>query len=184
MRSAHYSLFALLMLCYVQTGFSQQQRGDVEAQLTGYYFTTVGTEFSSSSGSINAKLGYYFSDHLEIGFGPTFTVSSSTVLKQTGTFTYEKETETTTDVGTSAFATYSFLAGGAKTVPYFGAQYFKQSFKRPISEDRGTAGIYAGVKFFFTKKTAFDFGGNYLFSLNQDAEGGLLLFAAGLSFLF
>jgi hypothetical protein len=69
----------------------------------------------------------------------------------------------------------------AKAVPYLGAQYFKNDFSD--SEDKGSIGINAGLKYFFAKKTALDIGGNYLFTLNKDQEGGLLLFAVGLSFL-
>jgi hypothetical protein len=39
------------------------------------------------------------------------------------------------------------------------------------------------MKVFFTRKAAFDINANYLFSLADNAEGGILMFAFGLSFL-
>jgi hypothetical protein len=74
----------------------------------------------------------------------------------------------------------SFLTG-SKTGPYVGGQYYKQSFRN--QDDKGSVGLSAGVKFFFTRKAAFDIGGTYLFSLNPDDKGGLIFFAFGLSVL-
>jgi hypothetical protein len=100
----------------------------------------------------------------------------------------ESGSETTTQFGGSAFLTYSFLARGAKSVPYFGAQYCIQDLiQEDIPDeytDKGSLGFNAGLKYFFTRKAAVDFSGNYLFSLNEDAEGGILYFSVGLSFLF
>ncbi|MBK7256448.1 MAG: hypothetical protein IPI01_01195 [Ignavibacteriae bacterium] len=79
------------------------------------------------------------------------------------------------------FIVASFLTRGAKAVPYVGAQYFKQDFSD--SDDKGSVGVNAGVKFYFSKKTAFDVSGNYLFTLNEGQDGGMLYFAVGLSFL-
>ena len=75
----------------------------------------------------------------------------------------------------------SLLTRGAKAVPYVGAQYFKQDFSN--TDDKGSVGINAGVKYFFSKKAAFDVSGNYLFTLNSEEKGGMLYFAVGLSFL-
>lgn len=176
-------LSLLLVLLLVQGAVAQQQRGDFEAQLTGFYFTTVGSDLSLSMGTIQGKLGYFFTDHFELGFGPTFTVStiSTPVINyQTGTFTTESKTET--DFGTTVFFVYSFLTKKARTVPYFGAQYYKQSFKN--TDDKGSVGVNAGIKYYFTRRAAFDLAGNYLFSLNKDESGGILLFSFGLSYLF
>ncbi len=181
-------LGALIVFTCVLTSstYAQQQKGDVEAQLAGFYFTTIGTDFTLASGSIQTKLGYYFTDNFEFGVGPTLTITTVTtptytVNPTTGAVTVKNETKTEADGGMTAFFVFSFLTN-TKTVPYFGAQYYKTSFKN--TDDKGNLGVNAGVKFFFTRRAAFDFGGNYLFSLNKDSEGGLLLFAFGLSVLF
>lgn len=151
---------------------AQQQQGDLELGLQGYYFTD--TEGIIGVGNISGKIGSFFTDALELGVSPSLTIA--TVSTGTG------ESETTTTFGAGAFLTYSFLMENATTVPYFGGQYFKSDFSD--DEDSGAAGINAGVKFYFSRKAAFDVAGNYLFSLNENADGGILLFSFGLSFLF
>lgn len=176
-------LSLLLTMLLATAAVAQQQRGDFEAQLTGFYFTSVGNDLGVSFGTIQGKLGYFFTDHFEFGVGPTFTVlTSSSQVFNPQTFVTTSESKTETDFGTTVFFVYSFLTKKAKAVPYFGAQYYKQSFKN--TDDKGNVGVNAGIKFFFTRKAAFDVAGNYLFSLNEHEEGGLLYFSLGLSYLF
>ncbi|MFQ5825536.1 MAG: hypothetical protein ACE5JB_15970 [bacterium] len=168
-------LFVILTIILSSTAaFAQQEKGDTEIQIAGTYFTTVGSEFTFSSGFIQAKLGKYITDNLELGIAPN--ISITTVDLGFG------ESDTNVTFGGGAFFVYSFLAGDAKTVPYFGGQYYKSDFSN--EDDNGSVGVTGGAKFFVTEKAAFDFSGNYLFDLNEDTEGGLLLFAAGISFLF
>jgi predicted porin len=93
----------------------------------------------------------------------------------------KEESNTTTTFGSTAFVVYSILLRGAKAVPYIGAQYFKSDFSN--GDDKGSVGINVGMKYYFAKKTAFDVSGNYLFTLNDNSQGGIILFAVGLSFL-
>jgi len=181
-------LFLVLCLALVAVpALSQQQKGDVELQFQGYYFTTIGSDLQFGSGTISGKIGPYITDNLQIGIGPTLTITTMTTTEYVpGTAPYytpttKEETKTTTTFGSTAFFVYSFLTRNAKLVPYFGAQYFKQDFSD--SEDKGSVGVNLGVKYYFAKKAAFDLSGNYLFTLNKDQEGGMLFFAVGLSFL-
>ncbi len=175
------SLMCALVLVAVN-GFGQQQRGDVELQFQGSYFTTVGSDFTFGSGNISAKIGPYITDGLQIGIGPTLSITTTTTSTMNmTTFKEETSSNTTTTFGSTAFLVYSFLMRGAKAVPYIGAEYFKSDFSD--SNDKGSVGINVGLKYYFAKKTAFDVSGNYLFTLNQDQKGGILLFAVGLSFL-
>jgi len=169
-----------VILLFAAVGFAQQQQGDVELGLQGAYYRTVGTDAEVQFGMVQGKIGWYMISTLEVGVGPMLSIMSTP--DGTG------GSSTTTQFGGSAFLTYSFLARGAKVVPYFGAQYYIQDL---IQEDvpseftdSGSLGINAGLKYFFTKKAAVDFSGNYMFSLNEGAEGGMLYFAVGLSFLF
>lgn len=148
--------------------FAQQQKGDLELQLAAFYFTSTGETSSFSFGSIQTKIGNFFTDELEVGVSPTLTIISS-------------GGETTTTFGSGAFVVYSFLAKNPTTVPYFGIQYYKRDFSN--SNDEGNMGIDGGAKFYFTKKAAVDVSANYLFSLSQGTSGALL-FMFGLSFLF
>ena len=163
----------VLILLVPSMLLAQQQQGDLELGLQGYY--SADTEGLFSFGSIQGKVGSFFTDNLEIGFFPSLSI----VTSPSG---FEGESETTATFGAGAFLTYSFLSQDATTVPYFGGQYYKSDFSN--DEDSGYAGINAGVKFYFTKKAAFDVSGNYLFSLNENAEGGLILFSFVISFLF
>jgi hypothetical protein len=179
----------LLTLLIASPAYCQQRAGDFELQFFGTYFRTVGTDFTVGTGTIGGKIGPYITDHLQIGIAPTLSIMTSTV--PTSTFDpvtrqviTSEETNTKTTFGASVFLVYSFLSSGGKLVPYFGAQYFKSDFNLPFSEDRGSAGINVGVKYFFAKKTALDFSGNYLWNLNPEVQGGTILFAFGLSFLF
>lgn len=169
MKKAIFVVFVSLFVS-ANAAFAQQEAGDMEIQIAGTYLTTVGTDFSFNSGFIQAKLGRYVTDNLELGVAPNISI------------TKVQGQDTDVTVGGGAFAVYSFLAGDATTVPYFGAQYFKSDLSE--SEDNGSAGVTGGLKFFVTEKAAFDFSGNYLFDLNEGSEGGLLLFVAGISFLF
>jgi hypothetical protein len=174
------SVVILGILLLATVGFAQQQQGDVELGLQGAYYRTVGTDAEIQFGMVQGKIGWYVISTLEVGVGPMLSITSTP--DGTG------GSSTSTQFGGSAFLTYSFLARGAKAVPYFGAQYYIQDL---IQEDvpsdytdSGSLGINAGLKYFLTKKAAVDFSGNYMFSLNEGAEGGILYFAVGLSFLF
>ena len=179
MHLPHRCVLIFAMLLVATTGFAQQQKGDVELGLQGSYYRTVGTDAEMQFGMIQGKIGWYVISTLEIGVGPALNIM--TFSDGMG------GSETTTQFGGSAFLVYSFLARGAKAVPYFGAQYYiRDLIQEDVPDeatDSGSIGINAGLKYFFTKRTALDFSGNYMFSLNEDAEGGILYFSIGLSFL-
>lgn len=171
-------VLAANLLLSVSSIFAQQEKGDTEIQISGTYYTSVGTETQLGQGLIQAKLGKYISDHLEIGVAPVLTITTFPTTDPFG----NEESEIKGSLGGGAFFVYSFLAGDARTVPYFGGQYFKSDFSD--EEDSGSAGINGGIKFFVSEKAAFDFSGNYLFNLNTASEGGALLFVVGVSYLF
>jgi hypothetical protein len=180
--SLRFIVVSMLLLC-AAIGFGQQQRGDIELQFQGMYYRTVGTDYATGVGNISAKIGPYITDALQVGVGPTLTIATTpTTSYNAVTRQIEYGSETNTTFGCTGFLVYSFLMKGAKAVPYLGAQYFKSDFND--SNDNGSAGINGGLKYYFTRKTALDISGNYLFTLNKDQEGGILMFAVGLSFLF
>jgi len=194
MRIFTFGLLSFMVLMCAGSAFGQQEKGDVELQLVGTYFATVGIEdYSFGSGTISGRVGYYFTDRFELGVGPTLSISTSTVVTPGGLSGYDpvtfqpiytaasSESQTTTTFGGYAFVVYSFLARGSKAVPYLGAQYFKSDFSN--SEDKGSVGVSAGLKYFFAKKAAIDFGGTYMWNLTKDVKGGTIFFSIGLSFL-
>jgi hypothetical protein len=188
MKTKHLLLSCFILTLCTLTAYGQQQRGDLELQFIGSYYRTVGTSGSTfGSANISAKIGPYVTDNIQIGIGPSLTVSHSSYTYQSfspaGRMVEKEVSETKTTFGTYGFIVYSFLSRNGKLVPYVGVQYFKQDFNKPWSEEAGSLGLNGGFKYFFAKKAAFDLQGNYLFDLNPDSEGGYLLFAFGLSFL-
>jgi hypothetical protein len=194
-------LAALLILFVSSTVIAQQQANDIELGIAGSFYRSLGGDYTSADASALGKLGIYISDNLELGISPKLSwnyYSHTSSVTKTGyrtistypyyqSYTYQVE-ETVSDdntvFGMGAFISYSFLAS-PKIAPYFGAQYYKSNFKN--DEDKGEAGINAGIKFFISRKTAWDFGLNYLFDLNEKSQGspdGFLLAQIGISFLF
>lgn len=174
MKTAVAGALALLFLLQAAPASvqAQQAQGDVELQFSGSLLSTMGQEGRSfTSGMIQTKVGYFVTDRLELGAFPSFLVNRVRVGDQTAT---------DTRFGMGIFSTYSFLAEDAVTVPYVGAQAYRIDLTD--DDERGWVGGNAGLKFYISRRTAFDVGGNVLLGLG-DAGGTLVLFQVGLSFL-
>jgi len=163
-----------MVILSTSTAFGQQEAGDIEFIGSLQYYTTVGTDYDSSSGSIRAKIGLFLSDSLELGVSPRIRIS-----KTSG---YDGDSETETTIGTGFFGMYSFLMGDSTIVPYVGGQVEINDIEEV--GDTMSAGVGGGVKFYFSEKAFVDFNGNYGFPLWEDAEGGVLTLYAGLGYLF
>ena len=165
-----YLIPAVLLLLVLSTPAvqAQQQAGDTELQINAFYYASVGTDFDFHSGTITGKIAQFITDAIEFGVFPSITFT-----------TVAGETETT--IGGGLFATYSLLASPT-TVPYFGGQYYISDLDE--ASDTAAAGFTGGAKFFVTEKAFFDASGNYLFSLADEAEGGIFLLSAGFGYLF
>ena len=169
-------LVVLLMAGLVISAHGQQEKGDLELQLQGSFSTLVGGDVTNTVGTIAGKFGPFITANIQVGVGPTLTISTSSTSSGGVTTTSTKAT-----FGTTAFVVYALLLKDAKVVPYLGASYYKKDLSN--SDDNGWIGANGGAKFFFAKRTAADFSVNYLFSLNETTTGQQLLFAFGLSFL-
>lgn len=159
---------------------AQQQEGDVELQFAGSLLSTVGREGGSlTSALIKTKGGYFVTDRVELGAFPGLVYTR--VTTEAGWQGIETEqTVSDTRFGLGVFATYSFLAEDATTVPYLGAQLYRIDLTD--EDEGGWAGLNAGAKFYLNRSTAFDMGGNLLAGVG-DSSGMLLLFQLGLNFL-
>jgi hypothetical protein len=166
----------LLVAGLVTSAHGQQEQGDFELQLQGSFSTLVGGDVTSTVGTIAGKFGPFITSNIQIGVGPTVTISTGSTTSGGVTTTSTKAT-----FGTTAFVVYALLLKDAKVVPYLGASYYKRDFSN--NDDPGWVGGNGGAKFFFAKRTAADFSVNYLVSLKEETKGGMLLFAFGLSFL-
>jgi hypothetical protein len=191
-------MFGLFTLLFLKVNiYAQQEAGDKEIGIAGMFYRSIGGDMTIANASVQGKLGLYITDNLEFGVSPilrwTYTSYKTTeyVMEPTTTYPYYRyvtkevtKSNDNTSSGAGVFITYSFLASST-AVPYFGAQYYKNDFKE--KDDKGSAGINAGVKFFISRNAAWDFGLNYLFDLNEKSEGssdGFLLLQIGLSFIF
>lgn len=156
---------------------AQQEAGDFELQLTGSLLSVVGQDdLSTTSGIIQAKAGIFLTDRVEVGGFPSLTFTRTTVRFDG----LPDETVTESKFGMGVFGTYSFLAADASTVPYLGVQLYRIDLTD--EDETGWAGVNGGFKFYMSRSTAFDVGGNALFGLGSQG-GTLLLFQIGLSHL-
>lgn len=155
---------------------AQQERGDIDLQFNGSVLTVVGQEGATFTSAIfHAKGGYFVTDHVEIGAFP------SLMIQRTGAGeAWAGETQTESKLGMGVFATYSFLAEDAATVPYLGVQGYRIDLTD--EDETGWIGANGGLKFYFNPSVAFDVGANYLVGLG-DRGGALILFQMGLGFL-
>ena len=172
----------LLLLTMIGQSSAQQQKGDVELQLQGSYFTTFATDVSVNVGTIAGKFAPFLTDHIQIGVGPTITIATTTVstpAPQTG----QPASKTTTKVtfGSTVFVTYSFILKDARAVPYVGGSWYKVDFSK--GEEKGWVGVNGGLRYFITKRTSIDLSASFLKTITAGETGSMVLFAFGLSFL-
>lgn len=144
---------------------AQQQRGDTELQIIGYYFTTTASP-TIKGGNIQTKFGKFLSNHFEIGIYPSLSITS--VLNSTKT-----------TFGGGAFAQYTLLSKNANVVPYLGFEYFNDDF------DKGNASLGGsfGLKFYFNYSAAFDVSGGYYSGLGSNKSNSFPI-KFGISFLW
>ena len=182
MRATTFSAVFLLLVSVSGVSPAQQQKGDVELQLQGSYFTTFATDVSVNVGTIAGKFAPFITDNIQIGIGPTLTITTTTLTTVAPiTGRTESRSSTTVTFGSTAFITYSFLMKDTRVVPYVGASYYKVDFSR--ASERGWLGANAGMRYFFTKRTSLDFSATFLKTLTEQERGSMLLFSFGISFL-
>lgn len=178
------TFFAVFLLLVTVSGLSlaQQQKGDIELQLQGSYFTTFATDVSVNVGTIAGKCAPFLTDNIQIGVGPTLTITT-TKITTVAPLTGRPETRSNTKVtfGSTVFVTYSFILKDARAVPYVGASWYKVDFSR--GEERGWVGLNGGLRYFLTKRTSLDFSASFLKTITEHETGSMLLFSFGLSFL-
>jgi hypothetical protein len=155
---------------------AQQERGDLELQLSGSILSVQDDDETRTIGIVQAKAGYFVTDRVEVGAYPTLTFARTRLPVLGGGW----QTVSETRFGLGVFGLYSFLAADARTVPYLGGQFYRID----LTDDgeTGWGGLKGGLKFYVTRSTAFDLGGNLMFGLG-DTSGTLLLFQFGLSHL-
>ncbi len=163
-------LFIVILVLLVSIGSvsaQQVEKGDREVQVNAFFFAVSGISILNLSGT----LGYYKTERLEIGCGPSisridFGIGSNTTIGLTG------------------FARYSFTARD-KIVPYISGQLYQYDIspEEPMGfADYSFLQCGGGFKYFLNEYIAYDVSGNLGFSLG----GGDVSFlaVAGLSAFF
>src|ERR1051325_11075280 len=115
LRKATLPLALLCTLAFSLVGpaaaHAQSKKGDSEILLFGFFFMDPKNAGDSASGNFTFNYGAFFSDHAEVGGGPSVSVSKGADGVD-GT------------MGVNFFFRQHF--GGAKTQPYVGGEVFVQ----------------------------------------------------------
>jgi hypothetical protein len=172
---------------------AQAQKGDGEVLVQGFAFSIFGTDYTSTSANAQFDLGRFVSDKVELGFGPTLTISSSRspgmdpIYDSRGRVLVPgipSETSTKATVGGHVFGKVFF--GSGKVYPFIGLDFAISDFKAPEGgsfADNLSLGPSVGVKNYLTEKTALTLEGATTVSTQSSGSKNLFL-RVGISHLF
>lgn len=151
-------LIALLLISAV--AYSQVEKGDKNLTFAGFFASADEVKI----GQINAKFGYFITQHIEAGVKPLIMFSSDD-----------------TSAGIGFYGTYNFLTQDGKLLPYAGAEL---SFLPVLDETLTTLGLNGGAKYFITETLNIDAGINLQQSLSGDIyDGSIFIFQVGIGFI-
>ncbi len=143
---------------------AQAKTGDGEVLVQGFALSIFGGGFTSTSANAQLDLGKFVKDKVELGFGPTLSISTS---KQPGLAPItdsrgrilvpgtESTTSTDATVGGHVFGKIFF--GSGKVYPFIGLDVAVSDFKSHEGgsfADNISLGPSVGVKNYLTEKTA------------------------------
>jgi hypothetical protein len=167
----------LILLCSLTVtlasatpALAQSKKGDSEVLLFGFVTMDPKAAGDSASGNFTFNYGAFFTDHAEIGGGPSINVSKGLNGGVDST------------MGVNFFLRQHF--GKAKTQPYIGGEVFVQDVEN--SDSTYLDGIF-GVKNYLSEHAAVDFKLAYGTSATTPTFGErqqLLVFSVGLTVLF
>jgi hypothetical protein len=172
--------------------YAQAEKGDAEVLVSGFLFSTLASSGPTlTSGSMNFAIGKFVTDTFEVGVGPSVSITSTSVPESrelTGFdsrlnpifTTIPASTTISTTFGSNFFARKLF--GTAKVQPYVGGNFNVQDFA--AAADTSFYGGEAGVKNYFSPKTALDLKGGLGFNAKDPANSGLFTFSVGITYLF
>lgn len=149
--------------------FAQQQKGDLSIQFSGIYLSqkTKYDNYTDKSGygTINVKMGKFFTDNLELGVKPFVTFSLFTEAPVTsGADKKAAKTEFKAQPGFGLYGAYSFLMPDGKFLLYGGAEINYV----PVGEEATiNLGPYGGAKYFITERVNLDANMSWLINLGS-----------------
>lgn len=167
------SILLLVVLLLIASSANAQyiEQGDREIQFFGSFFAVSGMKMFNLSG----LYGYYKTDKLEFGGGPSINYMS---------YSGFGISESSTTVGATAFVRLNLTAKD-KVIPFVGAQWYQYDLapEEPLGfTDLSYIQFGGGFKYFLNEYIAYDFSGNMGFGLT----GGDVSFLgmAGVAALF
>ena len=143
---------------------AQAQAGDSEVQMFANFFMTADNP-DTASGTIFVNYGNFLTDLVQLGGGPTISISKGDPVDVT--------------FGINSFVRRHF--GRTRVQPYIGGEFFMSDVTDP---DFTYANAIAGVKNYLSERAAVDFKGGYGFLLKEPGQAGLVNFQVGLTVLF
>jgi len=177
-------MFLALVVLAPRVASAQAKKGDKEFQIFANVFTTIqptttiriGTVTqtfggTSSTGLLFLNAGLFVTDRMEVGGGPTITISSD---------------DPKFDTGINLFFRDFFGAQSAMIKPYVGGQYQIRSFNTDngsLSDNQFLAVLF-GVRDYLSAKVALDVNGSYGFNPINAGDLQLLTVQIGFTVLF
>lgn len=189
-------LTAVLMAVLAAPGMvhAQAKTGDGEVLVQGFALSIFGGGFTSTSANAQFDLGKFVRDKVELGFGPTLSISSSQVPGTPPTYDFRTgrqispgtpaTTNTSATVGGHAFGKIFF--GSGKVYPFVGLDVAISDFKTREGgsfADNLSLGPSVGVKNYLTEKTALTLEAATTVSTASSGSKNLFL-RVGISHLF
>ena len=182
-----------MLLAVVSPAAAQAQKGDNEVLVFGFVTSFLSSDFTSTTGTLNFSIGRFVNDRLQVGGGPTVSISSTSTPAQripTGIdrngnvifTTLAASTTVDTTLGVNGFLRQYFGASGAKVAPYVGGELFINDIS--AAGDQAFANGLGGVKSYLSEKAAIDFKGAFGFLLSDPGAQRILQFSVGITYLF
>lgn len=172
---------------------AQAKRGDGEVLVQGFALSIFGGGYTQTSANGQLDLGKFVSDKMELGFGPTLTISTSRMRGREPIYDTRgrliapgtpSETSTDATIGGHAFGKIFF--GSGKVYPFVGLDVAVSNFKAPEGGsiiDNFSLGPSVGVKNYLTEKTALTLEAATTVSTQSSGSKNLFL-RVGISHLF
>ena len=167
-------LTVLVLVALPTIAYAQPKQGDREILLFGNLITVHSSGSTFTSGNIFANIGVFTSDSLEIGGGPSITVSGG------------GGGGVDTTVGVNGFLRRSFAGGNPKIVKYVGAELQVQDIAPSFgnASDQMFATGIAGLKNYFNEKAALDMKALFGVNLKHPGDAQIFGFTIGLTIIF
>lgn len=164
-RIISFILFAFLMTSLYAQEFEGIEGGDTEISFNGFVFTTVGTEYRTTTGNLFLAFGKYFTDKLLMGVAPGLTISS-----------VAGQDEITTDFSGQIYLNYNF-SSTRPAFPYIRLSYYQYSFDFEYQDFIDLAYVQGGLgyKAFLNANIAWDTTITYGLNLGTPEYGNLML---------